>query len=845
MPLQRYTILVSQPPSQKYELSLEEREEIDDDSDSDSYNQMDELDDDDVELRGNSILDEAAAAAAAAASSLSAGAVQSKASSSTSITASGTSKADTQQTACAKSELTVEHTTTMTLNELHDLISSTPSNTTSAPTKSVQSMASVTSTNNVPRTSNGVNLKRPAAPLPQSAAKRTTIQICNKRKRSASVLISQKSPIFSALKEIRKRPVKIEDLATHHDEWLRFALSNAIKPNDTIQKVEHKIRYSQIATLTSNRPINKLRTSRVGKRRSSPYFRTDLYKTVWLQNKSGGVKELENIISNPLLYPLYLTVQRWVTLPQAARNACNHPPCKRLKTDPSVKVIGAKAAQPKNDVICLVDSSEEEAESPKKAINVACFKQKANLVQLDTKASPIPVLPTELTPCYEPPPDPLPKTFNAADNGDFVLTPYGAGKILSSRVERRASTSGETSIFQPTIIYTIDLDFGVCHVPSSHVKSISGTPFVSKSILTYNKVPITEMDLLRLRPMTYLNDSIVNFYLKYLKAQFDKANPESKIQSNSRGWDDLDGRGVCIFPSFCYNRIVSIMGDDNRNIKANRRKIWKELRTWAKGEDIFKKRMLIFPINYHLHWTALFVFHPGRLIRRHSAVEVNVAPHPQSLGVLSSVKTCLTDMGNHITSSLKAANPSQTTSSESVQTSVSDTAPEQSQTSGVQYRCDYCDLATYDTYAEAEEHEKRCPKNQDWCMLHFDSGKHFKLHEPQKIAGYIKKYLSAYYDAEYAHSHPGVGALTQTNMPGYTSSIPQQDNTKDCGVFMLEIVERILSNPPVVDSEFVKKKCKSFAKDSFGKDVIEKKRGNIMQLVHSIRLGEEVDEDER
>eukprot|EP00804_Cyclotella_cryptica_P024500 CCRYP_017554-RA/>CCRYP_017554-RA protein AED:0.49 eAED:0.49 QI:0/0/0/1/0/0/2/0/61 len=61
--------------------------------------------------------------------------------------------------------------------------------------------------------------------------------------------------------------------------------------------------------------------------------------------------------------------------------------------------------------------------------------------------------------------------------------------------------------------------------------------------------------------MTYLNDSMVNFCLKYLKAH------------------------------------------DNRSIKANHLKIWNELKM-DKEVEIFKKSMLVFPINGKLHWST-------------------------------------------------------------------------------------------------------------------------------------------------------------------------------------------------------------------------------------------------
>lgn len=668
-----------------------------------------------------------------------------------------------------------------------------------------------------------------------------------KRKRPSKVCVSPSSPIFEAMREIRSKKennLTINDLAACDNEWLRFALAGVIKPGAALFKVEHKIWHKKT--------FNKHANSRATTRRSLPYFRSNHYKAIWLENKIGCAQEVTDILQNACAYPLYITFQRFA-MPADGVSAktnvtCNPPPAKRLKTDPIDKIT----SQPKNDVICLLDSSDEEDEPEISAKSGAFTQQTISMNVATSSPEPLPVI---FTSSYEPPADPEPPSFKAACNGDFVLTPYGAGKIVSSRVERRASTSGDTSIFNPTIIFTIDLHFGICHVPSHQVKTISGTSYVSKPLLTYNKVPITAMDLLRLRPMTYLNDSIVNFYLKYLKARTENDN---ETVSSGRGWDDLDGTGVYIFPSFCYNRIICIMGKDNRNNKANRLKIWKELKTWTKGTDIFKKRMLVFPINYNLHWTALFVFHPGRLIRKHenaktTAIVASVqgqtdanaddaavktpkppaSPNGSLKKALSGIKQCIVDIVNHIASPLrKSTDPTQ-------RLPPSNQASNPNQESATRWECDFCQNV-YNTFDAAREHEKKCIKNRDCCMLHFDSGKHFKLHDSQTIAGNVRKYLSAYYDGEYASTHPNVGALTQANLPSYSISVPQQDNTKDCGVYMLENVERMMTNPPTVDNDFVKNTCKLFAKELYRKDVIQKKREDILQLLHKLREGQDV-----
>lgn len=807
MPLQRYTVLFTRPPSTGNELILEDREDPYDEPET--HENDVELHAGDAELlriRGGGNGGELPLEAAALVKAV----------------------ADKARVSSAAS-----------VNRRYEAIPKKPAAAAPSATRQPAHLDVLPSRNVAPR------LAKPVVTTTENAM----TAVNTKRKRPTNVCISHKSPLFDSVLEVRKQHefnIDVNILETCHDQWLKSALINIIRTGTTIFKVEHTICPPKPLPV-HNRPIRKHNNSRKTKRRSFPYFRSDHHKAIWLQNKNGA-QEVNNILNNLAFYPLYVTFQRWAHPTNgkqpAKTDASNPPPAKRLKIDSSVNAT----PQPRNDVICLLDSSDDEDEPDLPAKN-------DNLES--TTRSPD-TLPIQFTTSYEPPADPTPPLLKASDNADFVLTPYGAGKIVASRVERYTSTSGNASILKPTIIFSIDLHFGICHVPSHQVTTISGTPYVSKPLLTYNKVPITAMDLLRLRPMTYLNDSIVNFYLKYLKAQTETVNTTA---ASGRGWDDLDGNGVYIFPSFCYNQIMSIMslGNDNKNTKANRQKIWKELKTWTKGTDIFKKRMLIFPINYKLHWTVLIVLHPGRLIRRYEKVDSTdkspastpkPSPNPADNDIatktpeqrangysevfsegVSVVKQFITNIANQISS------PSRKRNGQATSETVSNSEPGTEKSAdpiATKWECDFC-VESFATYEEASQHEKKCLQHREFCMLHFDSGKHFKLHDSQAIAGNVRKYLSAFYDSEYATTHPNVGPLTQTNLPAYTSAVPQQDNTRDCGVYMLEIVERLIANPPTVDHEFVKNKCKVFAKDLFTKNVIEQKRDDILQLALSLR----------
>mmetsp|Transcript_10190 Transcript_10190/g.22059 ORF Transcript_10190/g.22059 Transcript_10190/m.22059 type:complete len:967 (+) Transcript_10190:216-3116(+) len=865
-----------------------------------------------------------------------------------------------------------------------------------------------------------------AAAAASNSAQGNTVPRVSKRKRPTKLCVSDQSTIFKfadyllspvvakpecinavnpfntsdssnvdALIEWGRKTVPQEIIDGTHQQLrdingdaVKFVLTGTLKPFDIVEKIQYA--RSESKTLAKAVSVKGKKKSGNWKRRCRPYFRSDHYATIYCENKSP--RELVAILKSAQNYPLYITFKRQtpVSNSNCSARTTSSPPRKRLKTSGSNNSGTTKSGQ--NEVICLLDSSDEEECEVEKGKGEAHVVGDSKQDQTDdltlaaTEPHPLPQAAPQPQPQLAPPD---PRQMSSLDD-DFVLTPFGPGKIVSSRIERNASLEkdSDATIFKPTIIYSIDLHFGICHLPASQVKPISGTSYTEKTLMTYQRVPLSGHDLLRLRPMTYLNDSIIMFYLKYLKAQLEPNNGRKPLTQN-RGWDDLDGEGIYIFPSFCYTRIKNIMGPGSRNSKAIRTKIMNDLKSWTKNDDIFQKKLLIFPVNESLHWTCVCVFHPGRLVRRHARKVVgkegnaickdnagpgkshsttnplctitdNVTTKTQDLAKENQSQKNATGTGDKS----KAASETQSTvkTTESAPDNMPTKAPglasgSQSQKNGneeeskastenhstvkpfgsvpddvamessdlvteshpppknivaaiesnvanenhstvkptssvpddvtiestvvrseinapntvaamkskstnqnlnrantlskaaskpkpkkiLKWQCDFCKKARFEVYDDAVEHEKRCDANIDWCMIHFDSGKHFKLHKTTEILSNIRKYLNAYYDSEYATSHPNC-SFSVKNMPGFAAAIPQQDNTKDCGVYMLENAERMMRCTPVIDNEFVKRKgmiTKSFfGKNGYDKSAIEKKRDNILQLIQTLRRAE-------
>lgn len=328
--------------------------------------------------------------------------------------------------------------------------------------------------------------------------------------------------------------------ASFNEQSLLYALTGTIKPMDEIEKIQ----YRKTGMEKSCKP-QKI-TRQIGGRRCRPYFRSDHYKTFFCCNASA-ISNVTDILIRPENYPLYITLKRKPavkqTYPIITADSSVEPPRKRQRLNNDSQHQQQQHQQSNDGVICLLDSSDDEEEDTNVAeTNEANSNEKND--KIDESFSMISIEPHKLTVPKDPP-------LLLFEEDDFVLTPYGSGKVLTSRVERQASvTDNDATIFKPIRMYSIDLHFGTCHIPANQIKPLTGTSY-DKTILTYQRVPLSEHDLLRLRPMTYLNDSIINFYLKFVKSQVDAATANTTATAKSEGgsWDDLDGKGIHIFVS--------------------------------------------------------------------------------------------------------------------------------------------------------------------------------------------------------------------------------------------------------------------------------------------------------
>ena len=105
-----------------------------------------------------------------------------------------------------------------------------------------------------------------------------------------------------------------------------------------------------------------------------------------------------------------------------------------------------------------------------------------------------------------------------------------------------------------------------------------------------NSVTITSNDYLCLQTEQYLNDTIIDFYLKYLQAELWMDN--QMLQKSH------------IFSIFFYNRLT--MKTESKAL-SRESVMYNNVKRWTKSVNIFEKDFIVIPINECDHWFVVII----------------------------------------------------------------------------------------------------------------------------------------------------------------------------------------------------------------------------------------------
>ncbi|KAL7833972.1 hypothetical protein AOLI_G00289320 [Acnodon oligacanthus] len=257
-------------------------------------------------------------------------------------------------------------------------------------------------------------------------------------------------------------------------------------------------------------------------------------------------------------------------------------------------------------------------------------------------------------------------------------------------------------------------------------------------------ITVTTEDLECLRDGEFLNDVIIDFYLKYL--QLERADQDVANRSH-------------IFSSFFYKQLTrkDNSSEEEAGVTAQCRR-HRRVKTWTRHVDIFSKDYLFIPVNQEAHWYLVVICFPGLL-------EPESVPWKCPASVVASSTT---------QSPSRPSGQGRPPSTVQRQTGSED---------GPKRRP--LDLPDCTVLSCQREKVTRRP-----CILIMDS---LKLSYHYRIYTLLREYLQV--EWEVRRGTPRV--FNDDSIKGSHCKVPLQDNSSDCGLYLLQYVESFLQNPVV------------------------------------------------
>ncbi|KAF2897296.1 hypothetical protein ILUMI_08881 [Ignelater luminosus] len=306
-------------------------------------------------------------------------------------------------------------------------------------------------------------------------------------------------------------------------------------------------------------------------------------------------------------------------------------------------------------------------------------------------------------------------------------------------------------------------------------------------------LPINTEDYLCLAQDQFLNDVIIDFYLKYLLLNLPKEKQEK----------------IHIFSTFFYKRLTT------KPVKASRRSHPAELdptltpaqkrharvEKWTKNVNLFEKDFVIIPINENCHWFLAIVCFPGMDgCQTMEGKPVHIEPkRKKAIKKEKDEKAIPCDDGD-----ISDRDEAEGDDSEL------DTDEEESE-------------SAESSQNEKSEVLKDQPIKQP-CILIFDS---LAGASRARVVATLRDYLTCEYKAKLGKER----IFNKDVIKGCCPKIPQQTNFTDCGLYLLQYVEEFFKQP-LKDYRIPMKLLKEWFEES----VVTRKREDISLLIKELMI---------
>ncbi|EFA03603.1 hypothetical protein TcasGA2_TC013691 [Tribolium castaneum] len=323
-----------------------------------------------------------------------------------------------------------------------------------------------------------------------------------------------------------------------------------------------------------------------------------------------------------------------------------------------------------------------------------------------------------------------------------------------------------------------------------------------KALLMYpaegrGRITINTEDYMCLGQDQFLNDVIIDFYLKYLLLNLPKERQDK----------------VHIFSTFFYKRLTT------KPLKASRKsqpteidpnlspaqKRHSRVKTWTKNVNIFEKDFIIVPINENCHWFLAIICFPN-MNGTHTMDGQPIRIEPKQSQKKKKV----------VTAAVKEKNIDPSIMCEDGDSSDKDEAE------GDDSELDSDDSEESPPQTLSVENNSERPPIKQPCILIFDS---LAGASRSRVVATLRDYLTCEYKAKLNEEK----IFTKDIIKGACPKVPQQTNFTDCGLYLLQYVEQFF-NDPIKDYHIPILHLKTW----FEEITVTKKREDISLLIQSL-----------
>ncbi|KYN16263.1 Sentrin-specific protease 7 [Trachymyrmex cornetzi] len=300
----------------------------------------------------------------------------------------------------------------------------------------------------------------------------------------------------------------------------------------------------------------------------------------------------------------------------------------------------------------------------------------------------------------------------------------------------------------------------------------------------------------------FLNDVIIDFYLKYLTLEV---------------LSEFDQQRTHVFNSFFYKRLTSSYVQDAQNTVsmtlAARRHA--RVQTWTKDVNIFEKDFIIIPINKDAHWFLAIICFPG-LVEKISTCTAKTRGNDNNKTVQKTKK--IKELKKTITIDFTTIPPASiiTIDNESERNKAEDNDDKIKIEIDKKNKTDQSKKNATQINVELEKQKEIIKKP---CILIFDS---LPGENRTRIIATLRDYLSCEHVAKL-----GVKKIfSEDTIKGEFLKVPRQSNFADCGLYVLQYVESFFKDP-IKDYTLPIKTLKKW----FEEIIITRKREEISNLL--------------